>query len=40
MCLDELLIIKKLAYAKCVELEEEKLREEDNDKRLKELDGL
>ena len=40
LCLDELFIIKNLAYAKCVELEEEKLREEDNDNRLRELDGL
>lgn len=40
LCLDMLFIIKNLAYSKCVELEEEKLKKEDNDNRLKELDGL
>ena len=40
LCLDELFYIKNLDYAKCVELEEDKLKEEDKQKRLQEIEGL
>ncbi len=40
LCLDEIFFIKNNAFAKCVELEEKKLEEEEKHKRLKELNGL
>lgn len=40
LCLDEIFYIKNTVYAKCVELEEEKMKEEKDENRLRELDGL
>ncbi len=40
LCLDELFYIKNTAYAKCVEWEEEKMKEEKGQERLQEIEGL
>ena len=36
----EVFYIKNLIYAKCIEIEEEKAKEEEREKKLKELEGL